>query len=91
MFDCVIVDEAAKATFPELLVPLVRTKKVVLVGDHLQLPPILDRKVIKEDTQLDVDELERAGFGKIWSILPDDCKQTLDIQYRMHPCIGTLI
>lgn len=91
VFDCVIVDEAAKATFPELLVPFVRAKKVVLVGDHLQLPPILDQKVIKEDPQLDADELEKAGFGRIWSILPDDCKQTLEIQYRRHPCIGSLI
>lgn len=91
VFDCVIVDEAAKATFPELLVPFVRAKKVVLVGDHLQLPPILDQKVIREDPELDVDDLEKAGFGKIWNILPGECKQALDIQYRMHPCIGALI
>ena len=40
-FDWVIVDEAARATKPELLVPLVRGRKAILVGDHLQLPPTL--------------------------------------------------
>lgn len=39
-FDVVIIDEVSKATPPELLLPLMRARKVVLVGDHRQLPPM---------------------------------------------------
>ena len=39
-FDVVIIDEVSKATPPELLLPLMKAKKVVLVGDHRQLPPM---------------------------------------------------
>ncbi len=39
-FDVVIIDEVSKATPPELLIPLMRARKAVLVGDHRQLPPM---------------------------------------------------
>lgn len=39
-FDVVIIDEVSKATPPELLLSLMKAKKVVLVGDHRQLPPM---------------------------------------------------
>jgi len=38
-FDVVIIDEVSKATPPELLIPLMKGRKTVLVGDHRQLPP----------------------------------------------------
>lgn len=91
VFDYVIVDEAAKATLPELMVPLVRAKKVILVGDHKQLPPIFNEEAILQIPSLQITELEDAGFGRLWGFLPDSCKQTLLTQYRMHPCIGNLI
>lgn len=91
VFDYVIVDEAAKATLPELMVPLVRAKKVILVGDHRQLPPVFNEEAIRQNSALQISELEDAGFGRLWEFLPDDCKETLSTQYRMHPCIGDLI
>ena len=39
-FDVVIIDEVSKATPPELLIPLMKARKAVLVGDHRQLPPM---------------------------------------------------
>ena len=39
-FDYVILDEAAQITEPSALIPLVKSEKFVLVGDHMQLPPI---------------------------------------------------
>ena len=39
-FDVVIVDEVSKATPPELLIPLMKARKAILVGDHRQLPPM---------------------------------------------------
>lgn len=38
-FDVVIIDEVSKATPPELLIPLMKGRRTVLVGDHRQLPP----------------------------------------------------
>jgi superfamily I DNA and/or RNA helicase len=45
-FDLVIVDEAGQICLPDLLVPLVRAKRAVLVGDHQQLPPFVDNEVL---------------------------------------------
>lgn len=39
-FDVAIIDEVSKATPPELLIPMLKAKKVILVGDHRQLPPL---------------------------------------------------
>jgi DNA replication ATP-dependent helicase Dna2 len=41
IFDVVIVDEASQLTEPLILGPLCLAKRFVLVGDHLQLPPIV--------------------------------------------------
>lgn len=41
-FDVVIIDEVSKATPPELLIPLMKAQKAILVGDHRQLPPMFD-------------------------------------------------
>lgn len=38
-FDVVIIDEASQALEAQCWVPLLSAKKVVLAGDHLQLPP----------------------------------------------------
>lgn len=38
-FDLVVVDEATQATFTATCIPLSRSEKAVLVGDHRQLPP----------------------------------------------------
>lgn len=91
-FEYVIVDEAAKATFPEIMISLVKAKKVVLVGDHKQLPPMFDREAIyRSSKKIDINALKNGGFGKIFETLPDSCKTTLNTQYRMHPAIGNMI
>lgn len=45
-FDVVIQDEASKATPAELSLPLSYGKKAVVIGDHRQLPPNLDKEDI---------------------------------------------
>src|ERR1700722_2317425 len=39
--DVVIIDEATQALEAQCWVPLLNAKKVVLAGDHLQLPPTI--------------------------------------------------
>ncbi|MUK89313.1 protein kinase [Ornithinibacillus sp. L9] len=97
VFDFVIIDEAAKATFPELLVSIIRAKKIIMVGDHKQLPPILDDKLIMnskqafDESKLDYKTLYDSIFMKLFNHLPKENKQILNTQYRMHPAIGTMI
>ena len=40
MFDIAIIDEVCKATLPEILSPLVISRKAILLGDPKQLPPV---------------------------------------------------
>ena len=91
-FDYVIVDEAAKATFTELIISLNKAKKIILVGDHKQLPPILDNDVIKNNKDsINLAKLNHGLFEKMIEEFPDSNKTILSMQYRMHPTIGTLI
>jgi hypothetical protein len=41
LFDLLVVDEASQALTPALLLGVLRAKRVVLAGDHKQLPPTL--------------------------------------------------
>ncbi|MDE7252974.1 MAG: protein kinase [Acetatifactor sp.] len=94
-FDWVIVDEAGKATPPEILVPICLGKKVVLVGDHKQLPPVVDEALLKfqdeEKTNIKKEDLEISLFEYLERSLSDECKNILDEQYRMNPVIGDLV
>lgn len=96
-FDCVIIDEVSKATPPELLLPMLKGKKIILVGDHHQLPPLIGddtfeetlEEVLKEsDTFEEKRELEKlleeSLFERLYNNLPSTNKKMLGIQYRMH-------
>lgn len=42
-FPVVVLDEASQASEPEALIPITRgAEHVVLVGDHQQLPPVVN-------------------------------------------------
>ena len=67
-FNTVIQDEASKATPAELSLPLVYGEKAVVIGDHRQLPPNLDREDIlfklhmqklKADSREEHDHIEQ--------------------------------
>lgn len=61
-FDVVIIDEVSKATPPELLIPLMKARKAILVGDHRQLPPLFNeheksyKEIINSKNEDDEDE-----------------------------------
>lgn len=52
-FSTIIQDESSKATPAELSLPLIYGKKNIIIGDHRQLPPMLD----KEEFKLSLDFL----------------------------------
>ena len=98
-FDIVIIDEAGRATPPELLIPILRAKKVVLIGDHYQLPPQYDRKLLAalendDDGSLssfDKEFFEKSFFERLYENLPSTNKNMLIDQFRMPKEVGSLI
>lgn len=89
-FDYVIIDEAAKATTPELLVSIIKAKKIILVGDQNQLPAYADQSVSLKIAQLTKNPGYRM-FDILFETLPDSHRQVLSTQYRMIRNIGNLI
>lgn len=89
-FDYVIIDEAAKATTPELLVSIIKAKKIVLVGDQNQLPAYADQDLSPIIAKLTKEPKYRL-FDLLFDLLPDTHKQILTVQYRMRRNIGNLI
>ena len=77
-FDLLVLDEATQATEPSALIPLTKTKRVVMAGDHRQLPPtILNQKAEQEG-------LAKSLFERLLDIHGNDIKQLLRTQYRMN-------
>lgn len=95
-FDVVIIDEVSKSTPPELLIPTLKGKKVVMIGDYRQLPAILDEEnldELAEELSIPRDNLqflEQSWFGLQFQAArtsqPSIAKR-LNVQYRMHPQI----
>ncbi|MBE8988554.1 translation initiation factor IF-2 N-terminal domain-containing protein [Nostoc sp. LEGE 12450] len=92
-FDVVIIDEVSKCTPPELLIPALKGKKLVMVGDHRQLPPMLDMNTLEEvfqeigSTNTELQLLQESLFKIQFETANDSIKKMLNIQYRMHPII----
>lgn len=77
-FDLLVIDEACQSTEPACWIPLAWADRVVLAGDHCQLPP----------TVVSV-EASRLGFGislleRLVGQYQDTITRRLDVQYRMH-------
>ena len=104
-FDTVIVDEAARANPLDLFIPMSLSKRrIVLVGDHYQLPQILEPEIEEEmrETGSLSDEfsnsLKDSLFERLYVQLRDREKEDgvrrtvmLDTQFRMHPDIGKFV
>lgn len=104
-YEYVIVDEAARVSPRDLLIPMAQGKKIILVGDHRQLPHIIDEEVAKEmeagESGLNETEwLKKSMFQYLFSERlkaleeqdPEHPRRvTLDKQYRMHPVLGDFI
>ena len=96
-FDTIIIDEVSKATAPELLLPAIKGKKLILIGDQHQLPPMIEDKTLVQmaeeagqDSQV-YRFLNRSYFKERYNEAPDTIKRMLSIQYRMHPDIMAAI
>jgi tRNA A-37 threonylcarbamoyl transferase component Bud32 len=94
-FDLCIVDEAGKATTTELLVPLTQSRRAVIVGDHHQLPAVIDHAIkdpeLMERFGITPDQIRTQLFEKLIGELAPGCLAGLKVQYRMRTAIGALV
>jgi superfamily I DNA and/or RNA helicase len=100
-FDIVIMDEASKATPPELVLPLTLGKKVVIIGDHKQLPPMIDEQEFSEALEAvganqliehwTKEDYKVSQFEKLFKNAPKNFVASLDTQFRMHEQIMNCI
>jgi hypothetical protein len=95
-FDVAIIDEAGRSTVPELLIPMLRARKVILIGDHFQLPPSIAATLREEHSVaalpfLEETFLKESFFEIMYRSLPPACRGRLDHQFRMVEPIGDLV
>ena len=69
IYDICIFDEASKATATEALVPMVRAKKWIFVGDSRQLPPFEDE--VHRNGELLTPSKKRAPFAGVRGAPPE--------------------
>ena len=105
-FDTVIMDEASKATPPDLVLPLCFGRKSIVIGDHRQLPPMLyeqdfkeallslnDEKATALANDIDRQFVDTSQFARLIlnPRVSKSIKSVLSEQYRMHPQINDVI
>jgi DNA polymerase alpha-associated DNA helicase A len=98
-FDVLIIDEASQALEAQCWIALFAAKKVILAGDHLQLPPTIKSSNSKDtankptnkakDTSNahDTFSLETTLFDRLLALHGPSIKRMLTTQYRMHETI----
>ena len=80
-FDIAVVDEASQASVPATFAPGLAAKRMVLAGDHKQLPPYASDEMRDRDLEVSLYEHLVNRYGQ-------DATQLLDTQYRMHEDIA---
>lgn len=80
-FDWVVVDEACQTTEPACWIPLTRGDRILLAGDHCQLPPT----VVSKDAAR--EGLARSMMQRLVETYGATITRQLDVQYRMHETI----
>lgn len=77
-FDVCVIDEACQSVEPGCWLPIAFAERFVLSGDHCQLPPtVVSTDAAREGFDLSLME-------RVTNLLPNECTQLLEVQYRMH-------
>jgi len=77
-FDLAVIDEACQSVEPGCWIPLARCDRVVLAGDHCQLPPtVVSQSAANEGLGISMFERLMERYGR-------SIARRLTIQYRMH-------
>ncbi|HKB03313.1 MAG TPA: AAA domain-containing protein [Gemmataceae bacterium] len=81
-FDLVVIDEACQTPEPACWIAIARAKRLVLAGDHYQLPPtVLSLEASRKGLSVSLMErlVARCGLA---------VTRRLRVQYRMHEAIA---
>lgn len=82
-FQLAVLDEACQSVEPGSWIPLLRCERVVMAGDHCQLPPtVISQEAAQQGFGVSLFEQLMNRFG-------DSASRALTIQYRMHRDIMT--
>lgn len=94
-YDLCIVDEASIATPTEVLVPMARARRTILVGDDRQLSPFQDPELqtsgLLQRFLLNPSDQKATLFNHLRDGLPKELRKALSTQHRMLPAIGGLV
>lgn len=92
-FDVSIIDEAGQIQIHNALVPMSVSGKLIMLGDHKQIPPSADEELcgILDANGIPTELLEKSLFEDMYNRLPDENKTMLDTQYRMPAEIADII
>lgn len=96
MYDWVVIDEAGRAAPSELAVAMQTGRRILLVGDHKQLPPTFDQEVrhaVSKKLGYAADSLAfSSDFERVFdSPYGRTVGASFKEQYRMAPAIGELV
>ena len=80
LFKTVFIDESSQAMEAAAWIPIIRAQRVIMSGDHHQLPPTI------KSFEAAKEGLEHTLFAKGQESQPN-AVVILETQYRMHPAI----
>src|SRR3989338_6530733 len=93
-FDLLLIDEVTQSTEPSVLIPLSQSSKLIMAGDHHQLPPTVFLKNKNYDDELDPNDeririqsyqiLSLSIFERLFNHVDNIF---LNQQYRMNPLL----
>ncbi|NHN43052.1 AAA family ATPase [Halorubellus sp. JP-L1] len=91
-FDVAVVDEATQASRAATAIALDRAEKLVLAGDHRQLPPYATREgangALDPESDGEGGRTRTSLFESLLDRYGDDVSVLLGRQYRMHEAIA---
>lgn len=92
-FDVTIIDEAGQIQIHNALVPMSRSPKLIMLGDHKQIPPVVNDYVVERCEEEGIDpRLEKISlFEDLFIHLPETNKVLLDTQFRMPGEIADIL
>ncbi len=77
-FDWCVMDEASQSVEPSAWIPLQYAKRLVLAGDHFQLPPtVISTEAVRSGFNISLME-------RLLQMPQTNISQRLNVQYRMH-------
>ncbi|MFT5299442.1 MAG: ATP-dependent RNA/DNA helicase IGHMBP2 [Mariniblastus sp.] len=77
-FDLAVIDEACQSTEPGCWVPMLCSDRLVMAGDHQQLPPtVLSTEAARQGFATSLMERQMNHYG-------GEISRMLTVQYRMH-------